>query len=262
MNTSLDLDFPCRNLVAIDAGVEDYMMLVHSVADDATVIVLQRDRNGMEQLTQALQAHPHITHLHIVAHGAPGCLYLGNTELSLMTLDHYALYLLTWFFYTPHALGDAPSVHLYGCNVAAGDAGAEFLKRLHDLTGAKIAASTTPIGSTLKGGNWDLDVTLPTAPHCPIAPPPFDPATLAAYSGVLTAGDPDSTFGTNVAPSERRSVILVVQPLPMPPLCNPMAKFWSPGEPVQSPIPQTLRSPATTPMAPSIAPLPQGAFLP
>ncbi|MDJ0557059.1 MAG: FG-GAP-like repeat-containing protein, partial [Microcoleaceae cyanobacterium MO_207.B10] len=45
-----------------------------------------------------------------------------------------------------------------GCNVAAGDAGAEFVAKLRGLTGANIAASASLTGAAVKGGNWELEV--------------------------------------------------------------------------------------------------------
>ena len=38
-----------------------------------------------------------------------------------------------------------------------GGAGEEFIAQLRKITGAEIAASTTPIGNKAKGGNWELD---------------------------------------------------------------------------------------------------------
>ncbi|MEG4219819.1 DUF4347 domain-containing protein [Microcoleus sp. Pol12A6] len=38
-------------------------------------------------------------------------------------------------------MGCFANLLLYGCNVAAGDAGEEFITRLHKLTGAQIAAT-------------------------------------------------------------------------------------------------------------------------
>ena len=48
---------------------------------------------------------------------------------------------------------------LYGCNVAAGDGGEEFIDKLHRLTGAEIAASKSLTGAAVKGGNWELEVS-------------------------------------------------------------------------------------------------------
>lgn len=170
-------------LIVIDANVEDYQFLAAGVVDPATVVILERDRDGVEQLTQAIHQHTDLDQLHIVAHGAPGCLYLGNSELSLSTLEKYDLYLMSWFL---SRQSNPPSISLYGCNVAAGDAGAEFLQHLHNLTEATIAASTTQIGAAEKGGNWELDVIITAlAPHRPTTSQPFHAVTLAAYPHTL-----------------------------------------------------------------------------
>ncbi|MEO0989163.1 MAG: DUF4347 domain-containing protein, partial [Cyanobacteria bacterium J06639_14] len=54
-------------------------------------------------------------------------------------------------------------IHFYACNLASGDAGEEFLTKLHHLTGATIHASTTKIGNAALGGNWQLDAIFPPA---------------------------------------------------------------------------------------------------
>ncbi len=80
----------------------------------------------------------------------PGCLYLGNSQLSINTINNdYAQELENW---------SVTNILLYGCNVAAGDAGAEFLEKLHQLTGANIAASARPTGNVALGGDWELEV--------------------------------------------------------------------------------------------------------
>ena len=161
-------------LVIIDGGVEDHQALVDGVVEGSAVVVLDRDRDGIQQITELLEQYSQITSLHIVSHGAPGCLYLGNVELSLGTIDRYAAQLKTWVF---------PSLLLYGCNVAAGDAGAEFIDKLHCLTGSAIAASTTPTGNTARGGNWTLEVTTNTEVTAAIA---FEPS-VCQWQGILAA---------------------------------------------------------------------------
>ncbi len=51
-------------------------------------------------------------------------------------------------------------LYIYGCEVAKGDAGTEFITKLHQLTGANIAAATTKIGNIALGGNWNLAHTI------------------------------------------------------------------------------------------------------
>nr|MCU0566371.1 DUF4347 domain-containing protein [Oculatellaceae cyanobacterium Prado106] len=147
-------------VVILDPSVKDLSMLMAHVVPEATVFLLEGDRDGIQQITEILQLHPHLTQVHLISHGSPGCLYLGNTELSLATLDRYTPQLQTWFTASPPRSIAPPShILLYGCQVAAGDAGAEFIDGLKRLTGADITASQTLTGSAALGGDWNLDKT-------------------------------------------------------------------------------------------------------
>ena len=137
--------------IFIDSNVDDYQQLIQNIITPAQVFILDSSQDGVEQISQILQENPHFTKAHIVSHGAPGCLYLGNTNLSLDTLDDYTSQLQSW-----QAID---TLLLYGCNVAAGDAGAEFIERLHHITKAKIAASAKRTGSSALGGDWNLEIT-------------------------------------------------------------------------------------------------------
>jgi hypothetical protein len=143
-------------LAVIDAAVEDAHLLVDGLRGGVEYLVLEAHKNGIEQITAYLyREHLQVHTLHLIAHGAPGTLSLGNTQLSLETLDRYQGEISTWFT----ADAETPSLLIYGCRVAVGDAGTEFVERLHRLTGAGVAASSTPIGCQTLGGNWYLDVT-------------------------------------------------------------------------------------------------------
>ena len=144
------------SILFIDANVLDYQLLLAGLAPDVYAHLLTNNRDGVEQITEILDreySHRDIRTVHIVSHGAPGCLYLGNTELSLDTLERYAKSLKTW----PDA-----ALFFYGCNVAVGDAGEEFISKLHLVTGAEIAASKTLTGNAALGGNWDLEFSTQT----------------------------------------------------------------------------------------------------
>ncbi|BAY22680.1 hypothetical protein NIES2100_24430 [Calothrix sp. NIES-2100] len=175
-------------LLFLDSSVSGYETLQGSVVSGFEVVVLDSNQDGVEQITQKLLQRPRVESVHIVCHGSPGCLYLGNTQLSLGTLERYTEELQTWL--SPHLI-------LYGCNVAAGDAGEEFLQKLHRLTKANIAASTTPTGNAALGGDWNLQVQVgqdfPTSHPIALA---FQKETLATYTGVLAlSGEIDTSFG-------------------------------------------------------------------
>ncbi len=183
---------PAQQIVFIDSQVEDYQLLAAGVIPGIEVVVLESDRNGIEQITEVLSQRTDISTIHLVSHGSPGCIYLGNTNLSLNTLNQYEEKLRSWFNLpkdsvsaplAPQVWGeknekspklggfrglksvsnlDSPnpilnSLLIYGCNVASGDAGEEFIAKLQNITGAEIFASTTRIGNGDKEGNWDLD---------------------------------------------------------------------------------------------------------
>ncbi|HEY9643887.1 MAG TPA: DUF4347 domain-containing protein, partial [Coleofasciculaceae cyanobacterium] len=164
-------------LVVIDPAVENWTDLASGVVEGANVSVLQADQDGITQITALLQTYPAIHSLHVIAHGTPGKLNLGNAQLSLETLDRHAWDIQTWLASSPAV----PQILLYGCNVAAGDAGTEFLKQLQLLTGATIHASTAKVGSPSLGGSWNLNVTLGSS-HPVLA---LTAATQATYHGVF-----------------------------------------------------------------------------
>ncbi|WP_144054291.1 SdrD B-like domain-containing protein, partial [Pleurocapsa sp. PCC 7319] len=179
-----------KQFVFIDSQVEDFQALASGVVSGIEIVILDRNRDGIQQITAALRHQKQLSIIHIVSHGSPGCLYLGNTQLSLDTLDEYSAELKTWFpatfaFSPPLNKGCKGDILLYGCNVAAGDAGEEFITKLHQLTGAEIAASTTSIGNAAKGGNWELDVKTSDL-FTELA---FTAEIQASYSGVFAPGD-------------------------------------------------------------------------
>lgn len=181
MKSTLHLTPKTSNQVAtvvfVDTGVENYQQLVNGVISTAEVFVLDAAADGIEQISQILQQRQDAAAVHLVSHGAPGCLYLGNTQLSLGTFNRYATQLQQW---------DVTHLVLYGCNVAAGDAGEEFVEKLHQLTGANIAASRTLTGNSALGGNWELEVVL--GEEQPLLA--FPRSVIAAYEGILNTGTP------------------------------------------------------------------------
>ena len=166
-------------LVFIDAGLEDYSTLRAGVFVGIEVFVLDRTQDGIEQITQVLAQRSSLSAVHILAHGAPGALYLGNAELSLSTLNRYSWALQSWFG------NSSPQLALYGCQLAQGDAGAEFIQKLQDLTGAVIYASQQQVGAASRPNRWELEVCSGKQQALNAV---FQPQALEAYQGVLGSG--------------------------------------------------------------------------
>ncbi|MCC3469228.1 MAG: DUF4347 domain-containing protein, partial [Microcoleus sp. PH2017_06_SFM_O_A] len=196
-----------HQIVFADSQVKDCESLTKTANSDTEVIILKADRDGIKQIAETLKKRKNIAAVHILSHGAAASLQLGTTELNLSNIESYRNYLETWFA-LPAAEANSnssttakPEILLYGCNVAATEAGVAFVQRLSQLTGANIAASDNLTGSAALGGDWELEVTTGKI-ETPLA---FSQEAREAYSGVLVA-----TF------SELQDAITLANALPNP----------------------------------------------
>ena len=79
---------------------------------------------------------------------------------------------------------------LYGCDLAAGQAGDAFIHEFARVTGANVAASTNKTGAAALGGDWVLEARTGVAPVEPMFTEGFDyPALLPVP---ITGVDPNS----------------------------------------------------------------------
>ncbi|AUB34548.1 Ca2+-binding protein, RTX toxin-related [Nostoc flagelliforme CCNUN1] len=177
---------PANRLVFIDPKVENYQTLIAGVLPNTSVVVLDNDQDGIEQINQVLASHRGVNSLHIVSHGAPGRVYLGNSQLSNETLNRYAAKLMGW----ANALSADAQLLLYGCEVAQTEQGMAFVQRLSELTGAVVAASDNLTGSATLGGDWELDICTKASVRSLV----FQPEVMAAYTSVLALVLPDKSF--------------------------------------------------------------------
>ena len=180
-----------NTLVFIDSHLNDYQTLVTGTVPETEVFTLSSNQDGIAQISTVLQQYPETTTVHIVSHGSPGSLFLGNSQLNLTNFSQYQAILGTW---------NVNQILLYGCNVASGDAGEEFISKLHQITGANITATATKTGNALLGGNWDLEVSFPEKTDKSLV---FNQETLATYQGVFAI----KQFGTSSSDSANGNVI-------------------------------------------------------
>ncbi len=92
--------------------------------------------------------------LHIISHGTEGTLYLGSTTLNQRALDSYS----TLLGQIGDQMSDSGDILLYGCNVASGITGQQFIGALASITNADVAASTDTTGINGFGGNGVLEL--------------------------------------------------------------------------------------------------------
>ncbi|WP_293129495.1 esterase-like activity of phytase family protein, partial [Microcoleus sp. bin38.metabat.b11b12b14.051] len=183
------------SIAFLDSALPDIQNLRNGIAAGIEVIIIDAARDGVAQITEVLGSRSNIRSIHIISHGRSASLQLGAIDLNLTNLQTYANQLQRWW----RSLVESAEILLYGCDVAADDAGANFVQQLSRLTRAKIAASSGPIGNSALGGDWLLDYTTGKI----VAGLAIDQATTATYQFVFglqflgQAGFPASqTFGT------------------------------------------------------------------
>ena len=142
-------------VVFVENDVADYQGLIAGLhlPANAQVYVLDSTQDGLAQMAQILAGRNDISAIQIFSHGAEGELGLGSLVLTSQNLASHSAALST----IAGALGPNADVMLYGCDVAAGSAGAAFVNALSQSTHAVVAASTTAVGAASLGGSWDLD---------------------------------------------------------------------------------------------------------
>ncbi|NJR26071.1 MAG: DUF4347 domain-containing protein, partial [Richelia sp. CSU_2_1] len=102
-------------IVFIDPQVADYQSLIAGVKPGTEVVVLEGDKDAIEQITEILACRTNIESIHIVSHGAPGSLQLGNGRFSEDNLSAYSQQLQGW----QSAFSQDAEILIYGCNVAS-----------------------------------------------------------------------------------------------------------------------------------------------
>jgi len=141
-----------KNVLFVDARVENCDSLARGATADTLVFVLDSTRDGVEQITRILANYSYLDSLQIVSHGREARVQLGSIELCSDNLETYSHLLQQW----GKALSHRGDILLFGCSVAAGESGAAFVRRLSFIAGADIAASDNLTGSAALGGDWEL----------------------------------------------------------------------------------------------------------
>ncbi|SFM70128.1 protein of unknown function, partial [Nitrosomonas nitrosa] len=168
---------PCKEIVFIDQGVDDYPTLIAGVKAGVDIHLIDSMQDGVLQITAILKQQADISTVHIVSHGNVGYLALGNSVLSTETLMHYRDTLLLW----RQALNSDADILIYGCEVAKGAVGFGFIEELAKITSTNIAASQSLTGHLDRNADWNLNIRIG---HIRSSIP-FNDKTISAYQSTL-----------------------------------------------------------------------------
>ncbi len=142
-----------REILFVDAGVSDFESLIRNIGPSVEVHVLQGS-DWASQIQSVLgRREGDVDAIHLVSHGGAGHLSLGGESVSITSLDKNER---AWAAMR-QALSPEGDLLIYGCDVAAGESGQQFIEALAEKTGADVAASSDLTGVASLGGDWDLE---------------------------------------------------------------------------------------------------------
>ena len=151
-----------HELILVNDNVRDSEQLVTEITgDDETnieVIILDTQQDGITQVNEIFADRQDLDAVHVITHGRDGYLAVGNDWLNTADLTDNSESISTW----GEALGEDGDILLYGCSIAAGDSGANFIQTLAQVTDADVAASDDPTGHSALGGDWELEYSVGT----------------------------------------------------------------------------------------------------
>jgi len=134
------------SLLLAATDVQDVEVLLAGCDPSTRVVRVTPEADGALEMIQALNRFSP-RELHLLCHGAPGVLKLGRAWLDAEALVN--------------ALAAAKVTKLqmicfWACDLACGDAGARFLQRVADATGAAVHGASSLVGHHTRGGSWTL----------------------------------------------------------------------------------------------------------
>ncbi|MDY6949180.1 MAG: DUF4347 domain-containing protein, partial [Pseudomonadota bacterium] len=179
-------------LTVIDTSIADWQVLEEAAAG-TQILLLKPDADPLTQINARLRALGQVDGLHIVSHGSTGALHFPGHSYSLATLqgDRQQWQELGGYVV---AGGD---ILLYGCEVADGAGGREFVEELSRATQRDVAASVDVTGTEQLQGNWNLELQTGQLAIQPLSVP-FYSGLLQPYTLTFASGGDLNYTNTSV----------------------------------------------------------------
>ena len=148
MLNNSSLSQTATTVVFIDASVSDYQTLQTGVIAGVETVILSPNQNGIEEITEFLQQNTQITTIHIVSHGSPGCLYLGNSQLNLDNVTgtgatDNSLFSITNNQLTTNTVFDYETKNSYSVRVKTTDQGGLSFEKQLTIGVSKVTSTAT-----------------------------------------------------------------------------------------------------------------------
>lgn len=142
-----------QEIVFVDGKLQDAQALIAGLPSGTEVVVLDSNKDGLQQIADYLKDRSDVDAIHLLSHGAEGTVELGNTWLNSQNIGQHAEQLNA----IGAALATDGDILIYGCDTGEGAQSATLLSELARLTQADVAASDDATGAAIKGGDWQLE---------------------------------------------------------------------------------------------------------
>ncbi len=137
-------------LFVVDSGVAEYESMLRDLPEGTATLLLNRESDALSQIALALSNSRPVDEIHLVSHAQAGALSLAGEKIDIHMLRQQQSTLDT----IRRHLSESADIYLYGCDLAANEAGKDFVKALAQKTRANVAASSNKTGAL---GDWNLE---------------------------------------------------------------------------------------------------------
>ncbi|MBL4644839.1 MAG: DUF4347 domain-containing protein [Rhizobiales bacterium] len=142
-----------KTIVFVDAEISDISVFL--ALDDPAIefYSIDKSQNPFGQIAQILAGREGLSSIHILSHGNTGRLHIGGLDITSSDLVEFGAELAI----IGESLADTGDILIYGCNVAEGASGRQFLQAMAMMTNADVAGSNNWTGDQDIGGDWLLE---------------------------------------------------------------------------------------------------------
>ena len=155
-------------VVFVDTGIANYQTLEADVGAGIGIVEIDHSQSGLAQLKAWAQSHSGYDSISVLSHGGAAQVTLGSDVLSAASLSSASV--KADLGVIGAALKADGDFLLYGCDVASGAAGLQFVADLAAATAADVEAASHPVGAS---GGWVLDAATGAVTATPFAAPDF-----------------------------------------------------------------------------------------
>ena len=157
-----------QELLIVDRNIKDFGRISSLAKPGIEVIEIPEEAEGVAYIEALLKQYQGLHAVHLFSHAHTGELQLGATKVNSQTLYANSTFLKT----LKTAVRPGGDLLFYGCELAKGDKGAEFLEIIQTNTGLDVAASDDLTGNPALHGDWDLEITKGNIEATPLAGSP------------------------------------------------------------------------------------------